>query len=309
MSSETCDIIISTYGRGTSIDATISSIRANTHKNFVLWVLDQNSDNRTAKPVLRHAAEDSRIRYLRAPLRGLAPTRNMGATLGTAPYLLFTNDDCNTDINWIAAMLNELRNPDTWAVFGRVLPDEQAQGVDKQVLATKLSQRRKVYQRNRFDLSFGHGHNLGLRREHFVALGGFDELLGQGGVLGAWEDRDLGYRVLRKGGRIVYSPAVVLQHCHIQDWQAASSRYREYGIGAGAAISKYLRCGDVAALALLLEWQLSQGLRQILSGLIKWRRWEKVRIGAMQFAYPWLGFARGFRHNCDCKQIRYTPAK
>ena len=41
------DVVISTFGGSRLIEATIASIRASTHANFTLWVLDQNSDDLT----------------------------------------------------------------------------------------------------------------------------------------------------------------------------------------------------------------------------------------------------------------------
>jgi GT2 family glycosyltransferase len=307
MNTNICDIIISTYGRGGDIDAAISSIRANKHSAFTLWVLDQNKDDHTASIVARHASEDTRICYLRVPLRGIAPTRNHGARLGHAPYILFTNDDCHTDPEWAAALTQELSREQTPLVFGRVLPGPGASLSAGQVLATKLAQQREIYEHDRFNLSFGHGHNMGVRREWFTKLGCFDELLGQSGPLGSWDDRDLGYRLLRRGGRIVYSPEAVVEHRHWQIWEQIGQRYRDYGIGTGAAVAKYVRCGDPAAMMLLFEWMLSQGARQMISGAVKWRNQSKVKIGMLQFFYPWLGLRRGFQHHCRRDQILYIP--
>ena len=112
----TVDIIISTYNRGDRIDATIASIRQSTHCNFILWVLDQSDNDRTERCVLQHAAVDASVRYLRAPLAGISPTRNRGVMMSNATYVLFTNDDCVVKPNWIEALLSELEAPDAWMV-------------------------------------------------------------------------------------------------------------------------------------------------------------------------------------------------
>lgn len=309
MSDNAVDIVISTYRPGGRLHRTIESILQSSYQNFTLWVLDQNEHDQMECGIAGLAA-DPRIRYLRVPLSGIAATRNRGAAMGSAPYILFTNDDCTVDPEWIGSLVAELFASDCWAAFGRVLAGPQPKAT-VEALALKPSRERRVYHHQRFNLGFGHGHNMGVRRQRFEELGGFDELLGgarlpgSGRPLGAWEDRDLGYRVLRRGGTIVYTPHAVVYHHHWQNWKGARRSYRSYGIGSGAAVAKYLRCGDPAAIWILFEWQFSQGLRQILSGLFKWHSLGKVSVGLTQLIYPWVGLARGLRYPCDRQRILY----
>ncbi|MDW8403157.1 glycosyltransferase family 2 protein [Chloroflexus sp.] len=291
----TVDVVISTYRRGAAIDATIASLRQSTHPHFTLWVLDQSEDDRTEACVQSHAAADQRIRYLRRPVRGISATRNAGAALGHAPYILFTNDDCVLDPNWITSLVDELRHEQIWLAFGAVYPGSQPTNTDELVLGTCTGVRR-VFRHNRFNLAFGHGHNMGARREAFERLGGFDELIGAGAPLGSWEERDLGYRALKAGGWIVFTPNAIAYHHHRQNWQGVRRSYRAYGIGAGAVAGKYLRCGDLGGLVLFGEWLFSQGLRQIASGIFKWRRRDKVLLGFDQLYYPFVGLSKGWRY-------------
>lgn len=309
MSNDAVDIIISTYRCGARIDETIASIRHCHHTAFTLWILDQSEDNQTERWVTPHAEQDARIQYRRVPLRGISGTRNAGVKLTSSPYILFTNDDCLVAPGWIDSLLAEFAEQRTWAVFGRVLagPKRSSTAASDVVLALKLSERRQVYANDRFNLGFGHGHNMAIRRERFLELGGFDEMIGSGSPLGVWDERDLGYRLLTGGGQIVYTPSAVTYHCHWQNWHGALAGFRRYGLGAGAAVAKYMRCGDPAALYLLFEWIFSQGLRQIISGLFKWRRWGKVALGLSQLVYPWIGLARGFTYGADPQRKLYKP--
>lgn len=304
------DIVIPTYGRAKKLGATISSILANSYTNFVLWVVDQGGEPATRELVQRQALEDPRVRYVCLPRDGSGPKRNGGALLGQAPYILYTNDDCLVNGDWIEKLLAELQDPDTWMVFGQVLPGprELKPGEDpdsKVVLALNTWDRREVYFKNPYNLRFGQGHNMGVRRDRFLETGGFDEYLGAGGILGAWEDRDIGYRMLVRKGRIVYTPAAVIQHCHWLDWNSVERAYKSYGIGTGSSVLKYMRCGDFGALLILLEWMLSQGLRQALSGLFKTHRVQKFRIGMMQLIYPLQGFLIAARYPIDREHCTY----
>jgi len=313
------DVIIATRGRGALIDATVSSIRQSAHGDFELWVVDQSDDDATERAVAPHMAQDRRVHYRRSVSQGVDIGRNEGAAAGSAPYLVFTDDDCRVEADWLSAMLSELGQDDTWAVFGRVLPDDtyapepaggSALSPGKPAsralpMAIKDEPQRKVYQGNRLDLGFGHGANMGLRRARLEEVGGFDELLGAGAPLHSWPERDLGYRILRRGGRIVYTPAALVYHRHWRGWEEVRRTYRNYAIGAGAATGKYLRCGDLGGLYLLLEWLAGQGVRQVISGALRWRCWQKIQVGLLQLIYPWVGLAKGWRHPVDRERLLY----
>ena len=315
MGSNAVDIVISTYKRGSRILPTINSIRASSHPHFTLWILDQSEDCQTEEAVAPILANDQRLRYLRMPLRGISATRNAGAALGTAPYILFTNDDCVVAKRWVEAMVCELRNPKNCLAFGRVLAGP-LQSTDlpfsigsQMVLALKESTVREVYRHDRFNLGFGHGHNMGARRDAFSRLGGFDEKLGAGTPFASWDDLDIGYRILRRGGQLVYTPEALLYHCHWLNWQGVQASYRNYGIGAGAAAAKYIRSGDPEARKILVRWFFDHGLRQILSGMFKRRSLDRIRVGFSQLYYPWLGIAASLPYAIDRRTTVYTAVR
>jgi len=168
---------------------------------------------------------------------------------------------------------------------------------------------RCVFEGHRFNLRFGHGANMSFARATFERVGLFDELLGAGAPLRSWPERDLGYRVLTAGGRIVYTPAASVVHYHWRDWPQVKRTYRNYAIGTGAAVGKYLRYGDRVAVQLLLEWLWSQGVRQMVSGALKWRYWHKVVVGAMQLVYPFVGLWQGARYPLSAEHWVYLPKK
>lgn len=306
------DIVIPTRGRGALIDATINSIRQGMQTDFALWVTDQSKDDATEQTVARHRAVDSRINYIHAQPWGSSYARNIGAAQGSAPYILFTDDDCIATPDWAQALIDELRRPATWAVFGRVLPDttlatpQHAQPVSAALpMALKDAPARRVYSGNRLDLSFGHSANMGVRRDAFDRISGFDELLGVGGALRAWPDRDIGYRMLARGGAIIYAPAALIYHRHWRGWDEVRRSYRNYAIGAGAAALKYIRCGDPGGWYILGEWLLDQGVRQILSGIFKWRSAQKIQVGLTQLVYPWVGMFQSLHYAIDRERMVY----
>ena len=311
------DIIIPTRNRGALIATTIHSILTISSPKFNLWIVDQSDDDQTQTAVADHFTSDSRLHYLRTDTIGSNRARSIGASLGSAPIILFTDDDCRVDPNWVDAMHREfLNSPDAWAVFGRVLEDDQYKpeippsiapvntgGIK---MALKDDMVRRVYKGNRLNLGFGHGANMGVRRTCLEKIGGFDNMLGAGGEFLSWPERDLGYRILSRGGQIVYTPAATIYHRHWRGWQEVHRTNKNYAYGAGAAIAKYWRCGDRSgALYLFVEWLLDQGLRQVLSGIFKWRSRQKCQVGLSHMIYPWQGLFESLKYPVDKDKVVY----
>jgi glycosyltransferase involved in cell wall biosynthesis len=302
------DVVVCTRGRAELLDLAVASILRSDHADFDLWIVDQSDDSETRNAVLRHGAIDRRVHYHGTNSRGLDMARNEGARISSSPYILFTDDDCLVEPSWLGAMLGELEADGTWAVFGRVVPKDdprvkKGKG-ERHVspgtpMAMKDSPAYRVYEGTRRDLGFGHGANMGFKRDRLLAVGGFDPLLGTGSPLRSFPERDLGYRMLKNGGRIVYTPDAVVHHMHWRSWEQTRRTYRDYAIGAGATAGKYIRCGDPAGIYILAEWLVDQGLRQIASGVLKWRSRQKVEIGFLQLVYPWVGLYMGSKYPVD----------
>jgi hypothetical protein len=132
-----------------------------------------------------------------------------------------------------------------------------------------------------------------------LELGGFDPLLGAGGVFCACEDPDIALRLLRAHRRIVYSPDALAYHKHWKDWPAQRRMERAYGIGAGAEFAKYIRCGDAYGARLLATWVWQLGVRRLGAGLFKWRSLKTMYLGYCQLVYPWVGAARSMRYRVN----------
>ncbi|MFZ0548839.1 MAG: glycosyltransferase family 2 protein [Candidatus Promineifilaceae bacterium] len=306
------DIVVPTRGRGPRIQVLIESILMSNYPDFTLWIIDQSDDDETEQAIRPYTETDPRIRYERTLTRGSNIARNTGAQLGRAPFIIFTDDDCRVTPEWLGAMIDEFERDSSWAVFGRILADEK---IDFELadhslaimfpIAIKDDDDRQVFEGDATDLDFGHGANMGFRRECFEMLNGFDNLLGSGGTFRAWPERDIGFRILVKGGRIVYTPEAILYHTQWRDWQQLREIIRNYAFGTGAAIGKFLRCGHWEALPLLADWFFNQGLRQVASGILKWHSRAKIEVGLVHLIVPWFGMAKSLRFAVNRKDMLY----
>jgi hypothetical protein len=143
----------------------------------------------------------------------------------------------------------------------------------------------------------------------FEKVGLFDECLGGGTLLCSWEEKDIGYRILSSGGTILFSPNAIVYHDHWREWSGVRTAFRNYGIGTGAAVGKYLRLGDWTSVQMLVDWMLQQGVRQVLSGIFKWRSWQKTYVGFLQLIYPWLGLIYSLKYEIDPQDKVYVGLK
>ena len=109
------DVVICTYNRSASLDATLASLaamRVTPSTAWVVTVVDNNSTDDTAAVVERHVRQ-GRIPGLRrvvAAELGLTPARLAGARRSEADWIAFVDDDCVVDPDWVqnaAAFLAE----------------------------------------------------------------------------------------------------------------------------------------------------------------------------------------------------------
>ncbi|MEM9774529.1 MAG: glycosyltransferase family 2 protein [Chloroflexota bacterium] len=293
------DVVIPTRNRGDLIVETLESLLENKYTGMAIWVIDQSEGDGTRKAI-KSFLQDRRVHYIKSDEKGSNIARNLGIFVGQAPIVAFTDDDCVVDSHWILETLRTFEDEKVDAVFGRVidrsigLPGETV--TDGIKIAVKDDPERKVYFGNRFQLDFGHGACMAFRREILEHIDGFDPLLGNGGPLKSWPEKDIGYRILQNKGTIVYEPHVVVHHKQWRSWEGVKATQRNYGFGAGAIAARYLKNGDLGGLYLMIEWLLDQGARQVLSGIFKWRSWQKISAGLIQVIYPFPGFVMGLRY-------------
>jgi glycosyltransferase involved in cell wall biosynthesis len=316
-------VVIPTCNRGSLIEGTLRSIQSSTIQDFEVFVVDQSDDKVTANVVEQFSINDGRFSLLYSPIKGADIARNMGIKASSAPIIALIDDDCRVTENWLEALLAEYNtHPNVDSIFGKIVPGEvpnsyrtkEKYSEIKRLLqilpmAKKDGLEREYFKDDRLNLGFGHGANMSFRRSTFQKFGLFDEYLGAGKPLRSWEERDMGYRILANGGMILFSPKVIIYHDHWREWKSVRRAYRNYAIGTGAAVGKYIRMGDWASIKLLTNWFIQQGLRQIFSGIIHWRSWQKSYVGLLQLIYPWVGLFLSMQYTVDKERGVYTANK
>jgi GT2 family glycosyltransferase len=305
MSALTVAVVVPTRNRGDLITGTLQSLLALDRHEHRIIVVDQSTDDRTRRTVEAVARGDPRVLVETSTTVGSSAARNLGAWASGTDIVAYTDDDCIVEPDWLTQIVEEFDNPEIAAVYGRLIPSgfKTRDGTE---VGFKAAQERMEYSRRTPPWYIGHGGNMAFRRRDLVEVGGFDPLLGAGGVFGACEDPDVAYRLLALGKKIAYTGAALVYHKHWKDWPAQRRMERAYGVGAGAQFAKYVRSGDLYGLRLFCTWSWQLGVRRVGAGLLKWRSTHPMYLGYCQLVYPWVGVLRSLRHGVDPDQMLYV---
>ncbi|GHO82126.1 glycosyltransferase family 2 protein [Dictyobacter formicarum] len=129
--------------------------------------------------------------------------RNQGARIARGDYLLFLDDDCEPGPDWIAQNVRELQDLQIGAVGGQIRGKSNAffaRCLDFSSFAFCQNNKRSEMQLC--------SASLGVRRQVYIEVGGFNE------TLRVCEDIDFCYRLVKLGYHTVYQPAIKVKHNH-----------------------------------------------------------------------------------------------
>jgi len=172
-------------------------------------ILSDNGSTDATRSIAEHYATWLDLKVIDSSAQpGGAFARNAGAAVAVAPLILFLDDDDVVAPSYIAAMVEALEHSEL-----------AASRIDLGVLNPGWRQRtRRIIQTERLPTeptAFGYGATLGVRREAFERVGGFDTTLPAVG-----EDVDLCFRMTEAGSSIAFVRDAVL-HYRLRDSRRA----------------------------------------------------------------------------------------
>ena len=219
-------LIVATMDRVSELDRLLTSLDAQTYRDFEVIVIDQNTDGRLTPVLRRHGGLP--IRHLQCE-RGASRARNAGLRVASGEIVGFPDDDC-----WYPASLLESArgwlegNPDFDAVFTTVRSaDNQPVGprwAPGPVLVTKGNLWATTICFNGF-----------LRRAVTDAVGYFREDIGVGAntAYQSGEESDYFLRGLALGYRMWYEPALTVHHPNLHSLDRLREKTYPYALGCG----------------------------------------------------------------------------
>jgi GT2 family glycosyltransferase len=269
-------IAICTRDRPDLLRRTLEAIYAQSDRGFRVLVVDQG--DAPVEPPAPPA--DITVNVIRDDGRGLSRARNIAWRHATTPWLLFTDDDCLLDSDFISKLSGVIAAYPEAALHSG---DVRAGGSGGVSVAANRVATREVHRGDWLSSGrLGFGVCTAVRRTVLAELGGWDERLGAGTPdFPAGEDVEFNFRLLRAGKMAVVSPELRATH---DQWrsEAQLTALLEGYMASNAAIGiKHMKRGDLrGGLYLWLQGPLY--MARIVSRAIRRRSRLHVAIAAAQ---------------------------
>lgn len=229
-------LIVCTRNRGDRLEPCLDALAAISFAGkWELVLVDNGSSDATAE-VLRSFCASGRApaRYVHEPKPGLATARNAGLSAAEGELIVFTDDDCYPEPNFLVEAKRAFEDPAVGFAGGRILLFDPTDAP-----VTILESRDPAYFPPHTYIRTGkiQGANMAFRRAALEQLGGFDPLFGSGSYFPA-EDIDAVAGVNLLGWAGAYAPEMVVHHHHGRKSADLKSLFKQYDLGRGAYLMK-----------------------------------------------------------------------
>jgi glycosyltransferase involved in cell wall biosynthesis len=232
-------VIVCTRNRADSIEPTFTALSQLEGADYEVLAIDNSAGEQQEKTAALAARYN--VKYIYEPKRGLNVARNTGIRNASGDVLIFTDDDCLPEKNWLSTTLPNFSDPNVWACTSRIVQHTREGAADlfEEVAGQDLGETGRLFVPAdvRFDAGFilanvtkvfrkhmkssapvpfgvGHGSGMAFRKEVFEKIGRFDERFGSGAKMGGCDDIEMLYRTLKAGHNVVYEPKAIVRHKH-----------------------------------------------------------------------------------------------
>jgi len=236
-------IIVCTRNRAHALPFCLNSISAAVRNASAVAVelilIDNGSTDETSALATEWALTAGfPIKVLREGRPGLSAARNAGVQAATGRILVFTDDDCRMDPNYLVDLQkHDSRDSGPTIRGGRVDPGDPADlpfTIKDETRMARLSD-------GVFPGGFILGCNMTMSRQVFDRIGLFDEHFGAGALFRSSEETELLLRAHLARIPIEYVPDMSVAHFHgRRDLKSIKSLNFGYHYGTGAVHAKHL---------------------------------------------------------------------
>lgn len=283
-------VVICTRNRSETINAAVASVLASTYLDFELVVVDQSTNDATARVLAPYFA-DSRLRYLPTLTQGSGVSRAIGISAARGDLVMMTDDDCDVPPEWIGDMVAVFaRYPQVAVVFCDVMPGphDPAKGFITISVAKKSRLIKNLWGWVAAGgTNTGLGAGMGMRRRVVEQIGNFDPVLGAGTRFFSGEDPDVAIRALLNGYYVYRTTEIAVQHHGFRTFAEGRQLMRGYMLGTAAMHAKLVKSGHWQILPVMgfEVWRTVIG--PLLNDLIRLRK-PPVLGRAVALARGWM---------------------
>ncbi len=223
----TISVIIPALDAAETLDLTLSTLSNNTIRPNEILVIDGRSKDETVNIAKRF---DCKI--ITNHLQHTAAARQLGIMASQSEIVAMTDSDCVLNVDWLERIQMHF------------LQDSKLDGVGGSVRLNKPSSRVQAYcagksvsgipEKEEFIIRKGMrgrfpGSNCAYRRKAVIDVGGFDQSYKTHG-----EDIDLFWRLIEKNARLLYDPALKVEHLGFAKNLTTLAR-KSFGYGIASA--------------------------------------------------------------------------
>jgi len=221
-------IIIPTYNRVDQLRQCLLSIAELDYPNerFEVVIVDDGG-TQNLDPCLADLDNRINVNLVQKSNGGPASARNEGALTASGQYLLFTDDDCELNPDFLTVLESSFQQYPECMIGGRTinrLTENLYSDTSQLIVDIVYRHYNEQQDRARFIAS----NNMAMPLQLFEQVGGFDLAF----FSAASEDRELCSRWLDKGFEIVCDPGLLVYHSHCLTLGGFVRQHFAYGRGA-----------------------------------------------------------------------------
>lgn len=236
-------ILICTRNRASQLALTLESLVqaiANLRNAEVEVVLVNNGSSDNTQAVIDVWAKDQEFKVLNIleTTPGLSCARNTGIKNSSGRLIVFTDDDCTLNPDYLTVLASNYFNDSPPVIRGGRV--ELGNPTDAPFTILLVDSKKRMDDET-FPSGFIIGANMIVPRKLFDSIGNFDERFGAGAIFKAGEESDFIYRAYKQGIAVEYVPDLIIYHYHGRKNISDIARLSEgYFIGGGAMYAKHI---------------------------------------------------------------------
>jgi glycosyltransferase involved in cell wall biosynthesis len=229
-------------------------------ESLEILVIDNASTDGTRAIAQGFAKQFPHFRVIDNPIRGIAPTRNVGLKAARHEFVAFTDADCTAERSWLSALELAFREEREHDVLLTGIGGSNLAPLETTLFRRAVAVAVTTYWGNHGSiqgkLRSGRAQvdhlptlNVLYDKKRLLELNGFDE--GMGNIS---EDVDMSHRLRWKGFKLMHEPKAIIRHAWREDPLSWAQNMEVYGKGRTWLMRKdgrYIKPLHLAPLILL----------------------------------------------------------
>ncbi|MGD8523207.1 MAG: exopolysaccharide biosynthesis polyprenyl glycosylphosphotransferase, partial [Desulfobacterales bacterium] len=204
-------VIVPTYNNADILPVCLEALMAQEYPRdeYEIIVVDDGSTDHTPEVVSQFTDRIPAVRYFHQANQGPAAARNNGAKHAVGDIIIFTDDDCVAQPQWINHMSRPFhKSGDNIAAVKGAYKTRQSNFIACFAQKEFESRYRKMQKSRHID--FVDTYAAAFKREVFLSLNGFDIRFPEANN----EDVEFSYRLAAHSHKIVFNPDAIVYHTH-----------------------------------------------------------------------------------------------